>query len=118
MDVFMSDDPEVLVFHNPIFREHDLNTTVRPGTELAAKLELGMALRVEDGTGELVGTANVEGILITHVETVPSSWLLCDHDPLCRDLSGLIREMRRCYGNRSVIDPVTVILFTYTPEGE
>ena len=40
MDVYMSDDPEVLVFHNPVFRDHDLNITVRPGLELAAKVEL------------------------------------------------------------------------------
>lgn len=118
MDVFMSDDPEVLVFHNPVFREHDLNITVRPGLELASKLELGVKLRVEDGLGNLLGTALVEGILITHVETIPSSWLLCDHDPNCRDLTGLIRELKKCYGRSSILQPVSVILFTYTPEGE
>lgn len=118
MDVYMSEEAETLIFHNPVFREHDLNITVRPGAELAAKIELEQKLRVEDGAGKLLGMASVEGILVTHIETVPSSWLLCDHDPACRELPGLIREMRRCYGNGSIINPITVILFTYTPEGE
>jgi hypothetical protein len=75
-------------------------------------------LHVEDEKGVRVGTAQVEGILVTRIEMVPSSWLLCDHDPACRELSGLIREMRRCYGNSSIVNPITLILFTYTPEGE
>jgi len=105
----------VLSFETPVFREYDLNVTVRPGADLALKLNLGDKLRVENESGNLLGVAEIEGILVTYVETIPSSWLLCDHDPECRDLTGLIRGLKRQYGKCSITHPVSVILFTYTP---
>lgn len=99
-----------LFFQNPIFHK-GLNVTVRNG-DTWMKVSIGDTLVIkETGKEQLVTTATVVGKALLCVKLVPESVLQYEHDPSCRNLAGLLLEMKRVYSNFSEDNLVTVLLF-------
>ena len=101
-----------LLFSNPVF--HDgINVTVRKGYKWADAMGEIVDVMNTDGTGEPI-MAQVLGVLMTKLNTIPESILQHEHDPSCRTLSGITKEMRNVYGDDVKDDePVTVLFFEF-----
>jgi hypothetical protein len=58
--------------------------------------------------------AQILGVLTTKLNTIPESILQHEHDPTCRTLHGIAKEMRNVYGDDVKDDePVTVLFFEF-----
>lgn len=98
-----------ILFKKPTFH-YGLNITVRKG-EKWAKLRRGDIVRLTDAdTANTVAVGEVEA-----VATLPFYWLQdynleAEHDPNCRTVEGLLKEMERVYdGDFTTDDQVTLI---------
>jgi hypothetical protein len=101
-----------LLFSNPVF--HDgINVTVRRGYKWADAM--GEVVDVVDTDGEREPVmAQILGVLTTKLNTIPESILQHEHDPNCRTLYGIAKEMRNVYGDDVKDDePVTVLFFEF-----
>jgi len=101
-----------LLFSNPVF--HDgINVTVRNGYKWADAM--GEIVDVVDTDGEIEPVmAHVLGALTTQLNKIPESILQHEHDPKCRTLEGITKEMRNIYGDDLAEDaPVTVLFFEF-----
>lgn len=98
-----------LLFSNAVF--HDgINVTCRNGYKWA------------DAMGELVKIAetsddeewrygHILGVLTVKLNKIPEGILALEHDPSCRTTEGIIKEMRRVYGEDLKEDAGTTVLF-------
>lgn len=100
-----------LFFRNPVFH-NGLNATVRKG-EKWMNVAIGDSLLIKESEKEsVISTGVVIGKLLLPFELIPESLLQYEHDPSCRNPSGLFAELKRVYSDISQNDLVTVILFT------
>lgn len=98
-----------LLFQNPVF--HDgINVTVRNGYKWADTLGEIVEVVDTEQTQE-PEQAHVLGVLTMKLNTIPESILELAHDPKCRDLKGIMIEMKRIYGDIANDAPVTVLFF-------
>lgn len=106
-----------LLFSNPVF--HDgINVTVRRGYKWADAMGEIVNVMDTDNVGLTAGgapaMAQVLGVLVTKLNTIPESILVHEHDPTCRTLHGIAKEMRNVYGDDVKDDePVTVLFFEF-----
>lgn len=100
-----------LLFNNPVF--HDgINITVRNGYKWADAL--GEIVEVVDTEiTQEPRLAHVLGVLTVKMNKIPESILAQEHDPKCRDLKGIMLEMKRIYGDIKNDTPVTVLFFEF-----
>ena len=99
-----------LLFQNPVFN-NGLNVTVRNGDKWM-KANIGDSLVIkETGKDEVIETGTVVGKALLPAKLVPESLLQYEHDSSCRNLVGLITEMKRIYSSFSEDSMVTVLLF-------
>jgi len=101
-----------LLFSNPVF--HDgINVTVRRGYKWADAMGEVVDVVNTDDTGKPI-MAQILGVFITKLNTIPESILQHEHDPTCRTLHGIAKEMRNVYGDDVKDDePVTVLFFEF-----
>jgi len=101
-----------LLFSNPVF--HDgINVTVRNGYKWADALGEIVDVMNTDGVSA-PEMAHVLGVLTTQLDKIPESILEHEHDPSCRTLAGIAKEMRKVYGNQiQDNEPVTVLFFEF-----
>lgn len=101
-----------LLFSNPVF--HDgINVTVRRGYKWADAMGEVVDVVNTDGTGKPI-MAQILGVLTTKLNTIPESILQHEHDPTCRTLHGIAKEMRNVYGDDVKDDePVTVLFLEF-----
>lgn len=98
-----------LLFSNPVF--HDgINVTVRRGYKWADAMGEVVDVMNTDGTGEPI-MAQILGVLTTKLNTIPESILQHEHDPKCRTLYGIAKEMRNVYGDDVKDDEAVTVLF-------
>lgn len=127
------DDDVKLLFQNPVF-DGTTQITVRRGDKWARALadnefEPGIPVhnvtvsktKITDGEPSVkletvaqvpLGYAAVLGVLYCKFDEIPDGLLQHEHDPACRTLPGLFREMQRVYDSSFTADEmVTVIVF-------
>lgn len=101
-----------LEFLNPVFRS-GLNLTVRRGDKWK-KANPGDPLHIVK-TGETDGRLGfVEDVIVTRFSSLNryADLLQYEHDPECQNVEGLIKAMKRAYGDAfSTDDQVILLLF-------
>ncbi len=108
-------EPVKLLFQNPVF-DGTTQITVRRGDKWARHLaenEFDPGIPVHKATDLTpLGYAKVLGVMYCKFDEIPHGLLEHEHDPACRTLPGLFREMQRVYGGDFTADEmVTVIVF-------
>lgn len=99
-----------LLFQNPVFNS-GLNVTCRNGDKWM-KVNIGDSLAIkETGKDQVIATGTVLGKALLPAKLIPESLLYYEHDPSCRNLDGLLCEMKRVYPGFSEDSMVTVLLF-------
>jgi hypothetical protein len=100
-----------LLFQNPVFHP-GLNVTVRNGDKWM-KVDIGDSLVIkETGKDQQIAHGKVIGKALLPIKLIPDALLQYEHDPSCRNLAGLISEMKRVYPDFSEGNLVTVLLFS------
>lgn len=100
---------KLLYFKNPVFHT-GLHVTVRNGKKwFDAQPGEKLAL-VDTESQEVVGEVTVLHAVHLPFDSIPDYWLQFEHDPSCRDLAGLRKEMDRVYEGQWGED-VTVVFF-------
>lgn len=95
-------------FSSPVF--HDgLNCTVRLGEEWKNKLKVGDEFIVE--TPEKTLTMEVTNIKVSKFSDLTEDDIKYEHEPSCRTLEGLKKEMREIYPNMTDDSVFTVVYF-------
>lgn len=100
-----------ILFSNPTFHKGRNVTCRRPKAEyfdlsLDDEVKLCDLDYIEQDIANIFLLARYES-----VRDIPQAHLFMEHDPDCRDHDGLLRELRRVYGNYSDSEPVLVIGF-------
>ncbi|MEK7191970.1 MAG: hypothetical protein AAB646_00440 [Patescibacteria group bacterium] len=99
-----------LLFQNPVFHQ-GLNVTVRNGDKWM-RPNVGDKLSIkETGKDAVISEGVVIGKALLPIRLVPETLLQYEHDPSCRNLTGLLTEMKRVYPDFSEDSLVTVLLF-------
>ncbi len=99
-----------LLFQNPVFND-GLNVTVRNGDKWM-KANIGDTLILkETGKPEEIKRAKLIGKGLFPAILVPQDLLSSEHDPACRNVFGLVEEMKRIYEGFQDSNLVTVLLF-------
>lgn len=99
-----------LFFQNPQFHK-GLNVTVRNGDKWM-KVNVGDMLFIkETGKKRLIANGTVVGKALLPAKLIPKELLQYEHDPSCRNIDGLLLEMKRVYPDFSENNLVTVLLF-------
>jgi hypothetical protein len=106
-----------LLFSNPVFH-NGINVTCRNGYKWSDAL--GELVNVEDTDGTTYyGKAHILGVLSCKLNKIPECVLSLEHDPSCRTSEGIIKEMKRVYGDSLKEDaPTTVLFFEFESEIE
>ena len=100
-----------LLFTNPAFNE-DINVTVRRGTKWVEKSKIGDNLNIkETGKDESIAKGRILDLDTFKANEIPEIYLGLEHDPSCRDITGLLNELRRVYPGFKDDETVTVIMF-------
>ncbi len=66
----------------------------------------------ESGKVGTITSGRVTGKALLPMRLIPEELLKNQHDPSCRNLSGLMTEMKRIYENFCESNIVTILLFT------
>lgn len=98
-----------LLFKNPVFHK-GLNVSVRNGPKWGFLVSPGDEVTLQETGGEVKGTATIILTQTRKFDELPECWLKYEHDPNCRTLDGLEKELFRVYGDSFGPD-VTVIFF-------
>ena len=101
-------DIKLLQFTNPVFRK-GFNLTVRKGTKWHNVEEC----RVELGGGYTKYVNRLETHVMNFNELTDAD-LVYEHDPSCRTVEGLLKELKRVYPDFAENDEVTLITFYLT----
>lgn len=90
-----------------------INTTVRLGNRYSRLLP-GHTVLLLNLDREVLGSGVVMSTTVCYFKHIPLTLLTHEHDPTCRELSGLKRCMDNCYGRpMQSHDIVTVISFYF-----
>lgn len=100
-----------IFFQNPVF-QNGINVTVRYGTKWMEKSEIGDTLTIkETGKKDIIA----KGLIINKdafvANQIKDGLLEFEHDPACRNIDGLLEELKRVYPDFINIDIVTVLFF-------
>lgn len=97
--------------------ETEVMSTVRLGWKWFLRINRGDELHIVDEcTGE-VRRARVTGVYRRDIQNLMKYDLLDNHNPACRTVSGLLEELRACYGEEAVAshNAVSIIHFKLQP---
>lgn len=100
-----------LLFTNPVFH-NGINVTCRSGYKWADSL--GEIVKIEEtgNEGERPGRyGHILGVMTVKLNKIPETVLAMEHDPSCRTQEGIIKEMKRVYGEDLPEDAPTTVLF-------
>lgn len=97
----------VLKFDNAVFR-FGLNLTVRRGVEYA---DTSWVLGIEDKKGLLCGKATIERTFVLRFCDLTDDDLRYNHDPACRVVDNLYKDMCRRYQGFDRREIVTMVFF-------
>jgi len=99
-------------FQNPIFKD-GLNVTVRTGHR---NYEIGELVKIQNTTADVEIHNKTAKVLFLHVckfQDIPQWILDNEHDPSCRNWSGLKRVMKLIYPDMNIEDIITCIGFMF-----
>lgn len=105
-----------LLFKNPVF-ERGVNATVRLGTKWFRRIGPEQVVAVyqtrTDANPDYLFDAFVIDVIQTKICDIDEDILLHEHDPSCRNVRGLVEELKRVYPRQNINGrtTVTIILF-------
>lgn len=100
-----------LEFDNPTFRD-GVNVTVRNGEKWKDRVQIGDIVELDTGAAAS-RCAKIVGILYDNFHNIPAPVHALNHDPACRTVTGIAKELARIYGPfpNDIIGDVTVVFF-------
>ncbi len=98
-----------LEFLNPVFAAGS-NVTVRKGLKWS-DVKPGETVNLAETGKDPFGTAKIKSIFVGTMLNIPNELLRREHDPKCRNFSGLFSVMKETYGNIAKNEVVTVLEF-------
>jgi hypothetical protein len=97
----------ILYFKNPVFK-YGVNITVRRGTKWSGRE--GKAVACGTGNKEYV-PINIQGTKVMKFSDISDFDLENEHDPTCRNVSGLLKVMEEIYCCFTIKEVVTLVYF-------
>jgi hypothetical protein len=79
-----------------------INVTVRRGTKYMKSLEIGERIKLENLQGQTLGSGTVIQMVGGKILDIPDAFLNYEHDPKCRDKSGLVEVLQNCYDDPNI----------------
>lgn len=78
------------------------NTTIRRGSKYVRDFEIGNVVEFKNLKGEILGSGIVAQMIVGPVEYIPLKVMEFEHDPKCRNISGLIEVLQNCYNDPTI----------------
>lgn len=102
-------------FNRPTLREGH-NVTVRLGRDWLDRIGMTSEVKLDlvwSWKGSTIGIGYVVQTIYCQLSQIPIEWMLLNHDPKCRTVSGLISTLQRYYPSETIneLTEVTAVLF-------
>lgn len=88
-----------------------INVTVRRGSKYMKTLDIGEHVKLENLQGETLGWGIIVQMVAGKINDIPDAFIVFEHDPKCREKSGLVEVLQNCYDDPNIdINEVTTAI--------